>query len=105
MADDRFETSRFMATDLWDVSSIDAEDKFPFRVSRQRQLVLATFLCVNLFKEDALFFLCFQSLANFQRAVSQGCMPSWRLPRQKIGQNFRRCTLGHKCAELGCQRH
>jgi hypothetical protein len=64
MADDRFETSRFTAADLRDVSSIDAKDKFPFWVSRQRQLALTTLLRINLFKEHALFFLLFQSLAN-----------------------------------------
>jgi hypothetical protein len=53
-----------MAADLRDVSSIDAEDKLPFKVSSQRQLALTTFLRVNLFKEHALFFLFFQSLTN-----------------------------------------
>ena len=64
MTNDCFETSRFMAADLRDVSSIDAEDKLPFKVSSQRQLALTTFLRVNLFKEHALFFLFFQSLTN-----------------------------------------
>ncbi|OZA09303.1 MAG: hypothetical protein B7Y02_11905, partial [Rhodobacterales bacterium 17-64-5] len=105
MTNDRFETSRFMAAVLRDVSSIDAEDKFPFWVFRQPQLALTTLLRVNLFKQHALFFLFFQSLANCQRAMSQGRVPSWRLPRQKIGQNFRRRPVGHKCAELSCQRH
>ena len=105
VADDCFETSRFTAAYLRDVSSIDAKDKFPFWVSRQRQLALTAFLGINLFKEHALFFLFFQSLTNCQSAMSQGRVPSWHLPRQKIGQNFRRRPVGHKCAELSCQRH
>ena len=67
--------------------------------------MLTTFPCVNFFKEHALLFLFFQSLANCQRPMLQGRMPSWHLPWQKIGKNFRRCPVGHKCAELGCQRH
>ena len=38
----------------------------------------------------ALFFFFFQSLADCERAMSQGRVPSWCLPRQEIGQNFRR---------------
>jgi len=105
VADDRFETSRLTSTHLWDVSSINAEDKLPFQVSRQRQLALTAFLGINLFKEHALFFLFFQSLTNCQSAMSQGRVPSWHLPRQKIGQNFRRCSVRHKCAELSRKRH
>ena len=96
MANDRFETLRFLAADLRDVSRIDAEDKLPFWVSRQRQPALTTVLRVNLFKEHALFLLFFQSLAYCQGAMSQGRVPSWRLPGQKIGQDFRRCPVGQK---------
>jgi hypothetical protein len=90
MADERFETSRFSAADLRDVSSIYAKDKFLFWVFRQRQLALTTLLRINLFKEHALFFLFFRSLANCQRAMPQGHVPHWHLPRQAIGQKFRR---------------
>jgi hypothetical protein len=86
LANDRFETSRLTAADLRDVSSIDAEDKFPFKVSWQRQLALTSFLRVDLFKEHALFFLFFQSLADCQSAMSQGRVPPWRMTWQKIGQ-------------------
>jgi hypothetical protein len=60
------------------MSSIDAKDEFPFRVSRQRQFVLATLLRVNVFKEHALFVSFFQSLTKCQRAVSQGRVESVR---------------------------
>ncbi len=93
MANDRFETSRLTAADLRYVSSIDAEDKFPFKVSRQRQLALTSFLRVSFFKGHALFFFFFQSLANCQSAMSQGRVPRWRLPGQKISQNFRRRSV------------
>ena len=105
MADDRFETSRFTAADLRDVSSIYAKDKFPFWVFRKRQLALTTLLRINLFKEHALFFFFFQSLTYCQGAMSQGRVPSWCLPRQEFGQNFRRCPVGHKCAKLSSKRH
>jgi hypothetical protein len=78
MADDSFEISRSMPSDLRDMSSIDAKDEFPFRVSRQRQFVLATLLRVNVFKEHALFVSFFQSLTKCQRAVSQGRVESVR---------------------------
>ena len=94
-----------MAAHLWDMSSINAEDKLPFRVSRQWQFALTAFLGIDLLKEHALFFLFFQSLTNCQSAMSQGRMPSWCLPRQKIGQNLRRCSVGHKCAKLSRKRH
>ncbi len=61
-----------MAADLRDMSSIDAKDKLPFWVTRQRQLALTTFLRVDFFKEHALFFLFLQSLTNCQSAMSQG---------------------------------
>ena len=38
-------------------------------------------------------------------AMSQGRVPSWCLPRQEFGQNFRRCPVGHKCAKLSSKRH
>lgn len=37
--------------------------------------------------------------------MSQGRVPNWRLPRQKISHTFRRRQAGHNCAKLGCQRH
>ena len=64
MADDRFETSCLTAADLRDVSSIDAEEKFPFEVSRQWQLALTSFLSVDFFKEHAPFVIFFQSLTD-----------------------------------------
>jgi hypothetical protein len=64
MADGRFETSRFMATDLRDVSGIDAEDEFPFRVSRRRQLASMAVLRVNPVNGHAQFFVFLQPLAN-----------------------------------------
>ncbi|ESW60389.1 MAG: hypothetical protein Q27BPR15_12200 [Rhodobacter sp. CACIA14H1] len=94
-----------MAADLRDMSSIDAKDKLPFWVTRQRQLALTTFLRVDFFKEHALFFLFLQSLTNCQSAMSQGRVPSWHLPRQKIGQNFCRCSVRHECAKLSRERH
>ena len=105
MTDDRFETSRFMATDLWDVSSIDAEDELPIGVSGERRLALVTFLRVNPFKEHALFFFFFRSLANRQSWMSQSLAPSCRLPRQKISRTICRCPVGDKCTRLGRQRH
>ena len=56
-------------------------------------------------QEHALFFLFLQSLTNCQSAMSQGRVPSWHLPRQKIGQNFCRCSVRHECAKLSRERH
>ena len=94
MADDRFETSRLTAANLRDVCSICAEDKFSFCVTRQRQFAVTTVLRVDLFKDHALFFFVFHTLADCQSAMPQGRVPSWRLSRYKIGQNFCRCPVG-----------
>ena len=42
MTNDRFEAARFLAQNFRDVSSVNAEDKLPFWVSRQWQLALTT---------------------------------------------------------------
>lgn len=88
----------------WKIS-IDAKDKFPFWVLRQRQLALTTLLRIHLYKEHALFFFFFQSLTYCQSAMPRGRVPRWCLPRQEFGQNFRHCPVGHKCAKLSSKRH
>lgn len=76
MASDRSETSRLMAADLRNVSRIDAEDKFPFKISRQRQFVLTSVLSVSPLKDHALFFFFSSRVpvakVRYRRVVCRG---------------------------------